>query len=196
MNRIVGPRPTRINHGGRAFIHVSSTYQLRLVNANRSYRQFDISPLLQSALVMNTALPFQDRTKESGLTSELVRQVVVLFYDKVRCDAVLGPVFETAIGNHWDTHIEGVIQFWLTATRLGRGYNGRNFMPAHLKHRSIQAGQIPRWLALFRETATDQCSPRGAAVLIDIAERMVETLELGLSKRPPQDSNPALGNRR
>jgi len=174
----------------------SSPYQRKRINANPTYRQFDISPLLESALVMNTALPFQDRAKESGLTSELVRQVVVHFYDKVRCDAVLGPIFEMAIGNHWDTHIERIIQFWLTATRLSRRYNGQNFMPAHLKHRSIQADQIPRWLALFRETATSQCSPRGAAVLIDIAERMVETLELGLSKRTPQGSNPALGNRR
>jgi len=145
---------------------------------------------------MNTALPFQDRARESGLTPEIVRHVVLLFYDKVRRDPVLGPIFETAIGSDWDAHIDRIIQFWLTATRLSRGYSGRNFMPAHLKHRSIQVDQIPRWLALFRETAADQCSPRGAAVLIDIAERMIETLELGLSKRSPQGSNPALGNRR
>jgi hemoglobin len=132
---------------------------------------------------MNTALPFQYRAKESGLTVELVRRVVILFYDKIRRDAELGPIFETAVGSHWDAHIERIIQFWLTATRLGRGYSGRNFMPAHLKHRSIKPDQIPRWLALFRDSATEQCSQQGASVLIDIAERMAETLEIGLSKR-------------
>jgi len=142
---------------------------------------------------MNTALPFQYRAKESGLTVELVRRVVVLFYDKVRRDAVLGPIFETALGSDWDAHIDRIIQFWVTATRLGRGYSGRNFMPAHLKHRSIEADQIPRWLVLFRETATEQCCLKSATVLIDIAQRMAETLELGLNKR--SGSNPALGNR-
>jgi hypothetical protein len=39
------------------------------------------------------------------------------FYHKVRQDPELGPVFTDAIGNDWDSHIERIIQFWLTATR-------------------------------------------------------------------------------
>ena len=66
---------------------------------------------------MNTALPFQNRAKESGLTVQLVRKVVIRFYDQIRRDGVLGPIFEAAIGSHWDEHIERIIQFWLTATR-------------------------------------------------------------------------------
>jgi hypothetical protein len=91
------------------------------VTANPFCRRFDITPFLESALVMNTALPFQSRAKESGLSVELVRHVAILFYDKVRRDAVLGPIFETAIGSEWDAHIERIIQFWLTATRLVAG---------------------------------------------------------------------------
>jgi hemoglobin len=143
---------------------------------------------------MNTALPFQNRAKESGLTVQLVRKVVIRFYDQIRRDGVLGPIFENAIGSHWDEHIERIIQFWLTATRLGRGYDGKDFMPAHLKHRSIHTDHIPRWLALFRKTAMDQCSPEGASVLIDIAERMAETLEIGLTRRDNEARGPNRGN--
>lgn len=132
---------------------------------------------------MNTALPFQNRAKESDLTAQLVQHVVIRFYDQIRRDAVLGPIFEDAIGEHWDEHIERIVQFWLTATRLGRGYDGKNFKPRHLIRRSIRAEHLPRWLALFRETATEQCSPEGAYALIDIAERMSETLEIGLARR-------------
>jgi hemoglobin len=132
---------------------------------------------------MSTAAPFRYRAAQSGLTAPLVRNVVVRFYEKVRGDAVLGPIFEEAIGYEWDAHIERIIQFWLTATRLGRGYDGRNFMPAHLKHRSIRVEHIPRWLELFRRIAAEHCSPQGASVLIDIAERMAETLELSLGRR-------------
>jgi hemoglobin len=77
---------------------------------------------------------FQHRSGAAGLTEPLVRKVIFSFYDKVRHDPVLGPVFADAIGDSWDAHIERIMQFWLTATRLGRGYDGRNFMPAHLRN--------------------------------------------------------------
>jgi hemoglobin len=132
---------------------------------------------------MKASAPFVHRALDAGLTEALVRTVIVVFYQKVRADALLGPVFEDAIGDHWDAHIERIAQFWLTATRLGRGYDGRNFMPAHLGNVSIRADLLPRWLELFYATATEQCSPEAAAALLDIAERMAETLEIGLARR-------------
>jgi hemoglobin len=132
---------------------------------------------------MKTSAPFEYRAVSAGLTEALVRKVIVSFYQKVRGDALLGPIFAEAIGNGWDSHIERIVGFWLTATRLGRGYDGRNFMPAHLRNTSIRADQLPRWFELFRATATEQCSPQAASVLVDIAERMAETLEIGLARR-------------
>jgi hemoglobin len=132
---------------------------------------------------MNTSTPFEHRAAASGLTEPLLREVVLSFYEKVRRDAVLGPVFAEAIGDDWDPHIERIMLFWLTATRLGRGYDGRSFIPTHVRNRSIRADQLPRWLALFRETAAEQCAPQAASVLIDIAERMAETLEISLGRR-------------
>ena len=132
---------------------------------------------------MSISVPFQYPAAEAGLTEQLVRNVVILFYEKVRRHPVLGPLFAEAIGADWDAHVERITLFWLHATRLRRGYDGKNFMPAHLRHQSIQVDLIPRWLALFRKTVAEQCSPRGASVLVDIAERMAETLELGLARR-------------
>lgn len=126
---------------------------------------------------------FQHRSGAAGLTEPLVRKVIFSFYDKVRHDPVLGPVFEDAIGDSWDAHIERIMQFWLTATRLGRGYDGRNFMPAHLRNPSIGSALLPRWLEIFRKTAAEHCSPQAASVLTDIAQRMAETLQIGLDRR-------------
>jgi hemoglobin len=132
---------------------------------------------------MSTSTPFEYPAAAAGLTESLVRKVVLSFYEKVRRDSVLAPVFAEAIGDHWDPHLERIVLFWLTATRLGRGYQGRNFMPAHLRNRSIRANQLPRWLELFRATAAEHCSPQAASALVDIAERMAETLEIGLARR-------------
>jgi hemoglobin len=104
----------------------------------------------------------------------------------VRCDSVLGPVFEDIIGDHWATHIETVCSFWLYVTRLDRHYNAQNFMPAHLRRPTIRAELLPKWLALFRATACELCAPAQTDVLNDIARRMADTLEISLNKRDAQ----------
>src|SRR3954469_17684841 len=111
---------------------------------------------------MNTSTPFEHRAAASGLTEPLLRQVILSFYEKVRRDAVLGPVFAEAIGDDWDPHIERIMLFWLTATRLGRGYDGRNFMPVHVRNRSIRADQLPRWLPAFPRPPPARSPPPAA----------------------------------
>lgn len=132
---------------------------------------------------MHEAGAFQSRARECGVTAPLVRDVVREFYARVRRDDVLGPLFEHAIGTEWDAHIERIVRFWLTATRLERSYDGSAFMRAHLQHRSIRAEHIPRWLARFDETLAERCSSAQAAALRDIATRMAENIEIGLERR-------------
>ena len=126
---------------------------------------------------------YTNRATAAGLDPELVRRVVNEFYKKLRKDPDLGPVFEAVIGNDWDAHMERIHSFWVTATRLGKGYEGCNFMPAHLKHSSIKAALLPRWLLLFTENANEICPPEGAAVLVDIAERMADLIRISLDRR-------------
>jgi hemoglobin len=140
-------------------------------------------------IVVDTA--YTHRAAAAGLTEPLVRQVIDAFYEKVRRDAALGPVFDGIIGNDWPAHMERIASFWLTATRLGHGYEGRNFMPVHLEHASIRAELLPRWLDLFRGTARDLCPPDGAAVLIDIAERMADSIRISLERRDGERSEAA-----
>ncbi len=125
------------------------------------------------------------RASGSGgrVTEPLVRRVIDAFYAKVRRDPALGPVFDGIIQDDWPPHIERICAFWLTATRLGCGYEGRGFMPAHLKHAAIRASLLPQWLLLFSETARELCPPAGANVLIDIAERMADSIRVSLARR-------------
>ncbi len=132
-------------------------------------------------IVVDTA--YTHRARAAGLTEPLVRQVIDAFYAKVRPDPTLGPVFNGIIKDEWPVHIERITSFWLTATRLGSGYDGRRFMPVHLGHKAIRAEQLPRWLLLFRETAREICPPAAADVLIDIAERMADSIRLSLIRR-------------
>jgi hemoglobin len=132
---------------------------------------------------MSASDAFRQRAAEAGLTEPLVREVIASFYEQVRQDPVLGPVFYGVLGDDWTAHLNRINLFWLTVTRLGQGYQAKNFMPAHVRHPSIHAEQLPRWLALFRQTARSTCPPEAADVLIDIAERMAESMKIGLERR-------------
>jgi hemoglobin len=126
--------------------------------------------------------PFQHRAASVGVTEPIIRRVIDDFYGRVRRDPLLGPIFEEAIGDDWDPHLEKIRQFWLSATRLGDKYESAGFMPAHLKLQNVGREHMDRWLALFRETANEHCSPEAADALIDIAVRMGESILYGIKR--------------
>ncbi|HVB89876.1 MAG TPA: group III truncated hemoglobin [Beijerinckiaceae bacterium] len=127
--------------------------------------------------------PFRRRAAASGLTEPLLRSIVAAFYEKVRADPTLGPIFERAIGQDWEAHIEKICAFWLTATRLQAGYKGGDFLPAHFRFEGMDPRLLPRWLALFRETVAQMCPPQVGEALVDIAERMAQSLEVSFARR-------------
>jgi hemoglobin len=118
------------------------------------------------------------------MTMDDLRHVMQAFYKDVRSDEVRGPVFVHAIGDgDWSAHIDRVVNFWATATRLGAGYHGRDFMPAHLNHPQIRAEHTDRWLEVFEKTLSATCDERQAQALRQIAMAMIENLRIGLQRR-------------
>jgi hemoglobin len=115
----------------------------------------------------------------------VIHEVIIAFYDRIRQDAVLGPVFNEIVGDNWDAHLEKVCAFWRCVTRIDRSYSARNFMPAHLKRLQIQAWLLPRWLCCFGRRRARCVRTKVAEQLIDIAERMAMSVEISLKGAPP-----------
>lgn len=126
--------------------------------------------------MIDTSAPFRHRAKEAGVTEAMIRDVIAAFYERVRRDALLGPVFEAAIGDTWEPHLEKISQFWLTTTRLGGRYDGRDFMPTHRKLTTVGSVHMDRWLSLFRQVLDERCPPAAADALHDIATRMGDSI--------------------
>ena len=54
-------------------------------------------------------------------------------------------------------------------------------MVAHMKHKSsIQPAMFDRWLGLWRETAAEILDAAGTASVTEKAERIAESLQLGM----------------
>jgi hemoglobin len=117
------------------------------------------------------------------MTEDFVERLLDAFYAKVRRDPELAPVFEGIIRDRWPEHMLRIKSFWLTALRISSGYHGPDFMPAHLRHASIQATQLTRWLALFEETVQEMAPADEQARLMRIAHAMAENLQIGLERR-------------
>lgn len=113
------------------------------------------------------------------MTEAQLTQLVHSFYGKVREDAVLGPVFDYAISD-WPHHLGKMVDFWSSVMLTSGRYKGNPLM-MHLKHIArIRPEMFDRWLELWRETADEVLDDAGAAGVIAKAERIAESLQLGM----------------
>jgi len=113
------------------------------------------------------------------MTEKQLTVLVDRFYAKVREDEVLGPVFNGAIAD-WPEHLEKLTAFWSSVMLTTGRYKGQP-MVAHMKHKaSIEPAMFDRWLHLWRETARETLTKPAAAAIIVKAERIAESLQLGM----------------
>ena len=105
------------------------------------------------------------------------------FYEKVRADPMLGPVFNAAV-HDWDEHRRTLVSFWSSVALGTQSYRGSP-MSAHRPH-PIRGEHFDHWLELWRETAREVLEEDAAGRVIDYAERIGRSLRmgLGLSGRP------------
>lgn len=129
-----------------------------------------------------TETVFQDPISEERL-ADLVNR----FYAKVRKDALIGPLFNSAI-HDWDHHLKKLAAFW-SSIMLGSGRYRGNPMAAHVKHReAITPDMFQRWLALWGET-TDECFEPDIARQLQLKAAMVaDSLQLALVYRARRDA--------
>ena len=92
------------------------------------------------------------------MDDEALKVLVDTFYERVRADAELGPIFNDAIDD-WPEHLEKLAAFWSSVMLASGRYKGRP-VPAHVKHLDrITPALFDRWLALWARTTEDMMSP-------------------------------------
>ncbi|MFC5343272.1 group III truncated hemoglobin [Brevundimonas staleyi] len=114
----------------------------------------------------------------TGIDETMIDALVEGFYARVRDDGLIGPVFAVRIDD-WAPHLAQMKLFWSSVALSTGVYQGRP-MPKHLPL-PIDARHFDRWLELFRETARELCPPVAADHFIERAERIAQSLELGVA---------------
>lgn len=119
-----------------------------------------------------------DVQARTGIDEAMIDTLVHAFYDRIRSDAVLGPIFAARISD-WTPHLERMCAFWSSVTLMSGRYHGRP-MQAHAPL-PVGGSHFDRWLALFAATARDVCPAAAADYFIERAQTIAESLEMGIA---------------
>lgn len=101
-------------------------------------------------------------------SEEEVVRLVADFYDRVRADVVLGPVFEAQVQD-WTWHKAHLVAFWSALLRGTRRFHGAP-VSRHLEMPGLSAELFERWLWLFQRT-TAECGNASMQAVADEAAR-------------------------
>ena len=91
---------------------------------------------------------------------------------------MLGPVFAARIKD-WEPHLQQMFAFWSSVALMSGRYHGQP-MRKHLPL-PVDGRHFDRWLGLFEATAREICSPKAAEHFVERAQRIAESLELGIA---------------
>lgn len=120
-----------------------------------------------------------EQVARTGIDETMIRRLVEDFYSQVRRDPALAPIFKAHV-HDWTIHIDTLCDFWSGVALMTGRYKGKPVikhapLPAHATH-------FARWLHLFRDSANRICPPAAASFFIERAERVAESLALGIRK--------------
>lgn len=116
--------------------------------------------------------------ERTGIDEPLIDRLVRRFYDRVRADPLLGPVFDARIVE-WEPHLQRMTRFWSSVALMSGCYHGQP-MALHAPL-PIDASHFDRWLEIFEATARETCAPAAAEHFIERARRIAQSLELGIA---------------
>ena len=110
-------------------------------------------------------------------TEEEITRMVYSFYDHVRRDEVLGPIFGQHVKD-WDAHLPTMVDFWSSALRGTARFRGAPG-PKHAALPGLSIELFQRWLRLFRQTTEALPNAALAEKANDLANRIAQSLWYG-----------------
>jgi len=131
------------------------------------------SAKLRRAQVQKAAL-------DLGIDDAYISVLVDTFYERVRENPILGPIFNQAIGDKWGEHLPRMKDFWASVALNAGRYSGKP-VPKHQKLSMVEPSHFTIWLDLFRETLEETApSPGAVDYFMERAERIGQSLQLAM----------------
>jgi len=102
------------------------------------------------------------------------------FYNKVRKDDLIGPIFSNRIGaNSWKKHLSKMYSFWNTVLFGQADYRGNPF--SHHINLNLSTEHFDRWISLFEESINNLFEGPKANETLERAHKMRKMFETKLN---------------
>lgn len=113
------------------------------------------------------------------VTEDDIHRLVHRFYEMIREDDELGPIFNSKIAD-WNPHLAQMCDFWSSVMLKTGKFQGRP-MPKHIALVDlVRPEHFQDWLRLFEQAATEVCTADVAAAFLDRAKQIAESLKYGM----------------
>lgn len=129
-----------------------------------------------------------DGARLSSVNEDTIHALVHGFYDAVRRDSLIGPIFDREVAaEKWPVHLEKMCAFWSSLLLKTRRYQGRPLSP-HLRIPELSDTHFQRWLSLFRATAARIFNAEDAAAITAVAEKIAQSFRLSIAFQRGEDT--------
>lgn len=114
------------------------------------------------------------------ISEEQVSDLVDRFYERVRSNEKLAPMFQQHMSLDWSEHLPQMKAFWRSVLLKTGEYKGKP-VPAHTKMRNVETVDFWIWLDLFGLTVREVFTPAAQPIVIEVAERIATSLWLAMT---------------
>ena len=114
----------------------------------------------------------------SELNRAAIATLVNDFYTDIGQDALLAPIFNGAIKDHWEPHLGRMVDFWCSVMLASGEFKG-NVFGKHMQIQGIEMAHFRRWLALFETHVRRLFAPEVADEFMLVARRIAASLQYG-----------------
>lgn len=123
--------------------------------------------------------------------------LVNLFYDRVRDDDILGPIFDDIAHVDWATHLPRMYDFWESVLFARATFKGTPLVVhrALARRTPLTTAAFNRWIALFQSTVDDLFSGPMAEHAKTSASRIAVTMEHNIGSTPSSSGASCLRDR-
>jgi len=115
-------------------------------------------------------------SKKDIQTEDDIRTLVDSFYDKVKCDEMLSPIFNEIVKVDWNEHLPLLYSFWSALLFQTKDFKGQPF-PKHAVL-PVQKEHFTRWVSLFVKTVNENFSGAKAEEAKNFARSIADTFQL------------------
>jgi hemoglobin len=152
-----------------------------------------VRPNDDGAVPLNSQEPNVQQQRFDITDRRDVACLVNVFYDRVRDDVLLGPIFDDVAHVDWSTHLPRMYDFWESVLFGTATFKGTPLAVhrALARHAPLNAEAFDRWVALFQTTVDDLFSGTMADHAKNSAARIAATMEQQVTISDPNDSPPS-----